>query len=108
MKNKKRKRKTVSKFTFTKVWVNRILTHSIIWIYLSYLLAFLGREEIAQSLAIAVVTDILGISIGYFFKSFFETREEERNKLISNSQLNLNNLDINNENIDEDEEESMR
>ena len=45
---------------------------------LSYLLAFLGRTEIAENLSMTVVTTIIGTVITYCIKSFKETKEEEK------------------------------
>ena len=46
-----------------------------------YILATLGYEEIAENLSVQVV--IIGVAsiLGYFLKSFFETKEEEKIKL---------------------------
>lgn len=65
------------KQTFTKKWVTRLMWMAVFDIQLSYVLAFLGMVEIAQSLSVAIVTEVIGVMIGYFAKSFFETREEE-------------------------------
>ena len=45
----------------TKAIVNFLLANGVIWVYLSYLLAYLGREEIAETLSKAVVTEIIGV-----------------------------------------------
>lgn len=68
------------KRTFTKKWVDRLLWFGCIWISLSYVLAFLGREQIAESLSETVATVIIATILGYLCKAFFETREEERMK----------------------------
>ena len=47
-------------------------------IQLSYLLAFLGKEQIAETLSITVVTEIIGVMAVYFVKSFLETKEQEK------------------------------
>lgn len=64
--------------TFTKKWVNRCLTFSWICIFWCFLLATMGKEQVAENLAVAIVMNIVGVLIGYFAKSFFETREEKR------------------------------
>ena len=51
---------------------------SLFDLQLSYLLAFLGRVEIAENLSMTVVTTIIGTVITYCIKSFKETKEEER------------------------------
>lgn len=70
-----RKKKTA---TFTKTAVKWILVLSLLDLQLSYILAFLGRVEIAEDLSSTVATAVIGVMLGYFMKSFFETREEKK------------------------------
>lgn len=76
--------------TFTKKAVALILIISLIDLQLSYVLAFLGKEQIAESLSSTIATTIIGVMLGYFFKALFETffekREERLKKLIDASQ----------------------
>lgn len=76
--------------TFTKKAVALILIISLIDLQLSYVLAFLGKEQIAESLSSTIATTIIGVMLGYFFKALFETffekREERLKKLIDVSQ----------------------
>lgn len=79
---KKKKRPTKSNFkTFTKKWVGRLMYIAVIDLQLSYLLAFLGREQIAEELSRTIVLEIIGVMLGYFGKSYFETREQEKVRL---------------------------
>lgn len=64
--------------TFTKNWVRIILIVAIVDMQLSYLLAFLGREQIAETLSTTVATTIIGVMLGYFGKALFETFLEKR------------------------------
>ena len=64
--------------TYTKKLVKWILAISIFDLQLSYLLAFLGRTEIAENLSMTVVTAIIGTVITYCIKSFKETKEAEK------------------------------
>lgn len=64
--------------TYTKKLVKWILAISIFDLQLSYLLAFLGRVEIAENLSMTVVTTIIGTVITYCIKSFKETKEAEK------------------------------
>lgn len=70
--------------TFTKKAVCIILIVSLIDLQLSYVLAFMGKEQIAESLSSTVVETIVGVMLGYFlkalFETFFEKREERLNK----------------------------
>jgi hypothetical protein len=82
----RRKRKTFKQWitTFTKAAVALILVVSLIDLQLSYLLAFLGRDQIAESLSSTIAETIVGVMTGYFLKALFETflekREERLNK----------------------------
>ncbi len=58
--------------TFSKLIVLVLLLNSIVWIYLSYALAYLGRAEIAETLSKAVVVEILGVMTVYSFKALAE------------------------------------
>lgn len=42
-----------------------------------FILAFLGREQIAEDLGKILVTEVIGVFFVYCVKSFFETREEK-------------------------------
>lgn len=70
-----------NKKTFTKRAVKAILVIALIDLQLSYILAFLGREQIAETLSGDICKVIIGTILGYLAKSFFETKEEEKNKL---------------------------
>lgn len=79
MARKRRKdKKTLA--TFTKKVVAVILFVSLIDLQLSYLLAFLGKEQIAETLSTTIAETIIGVILGYFLKSLFETYFEEREK----------------------------
>lgn len=66
--------------TFTKISVTLILIVSLIDLQFSYILAFLGREQIAESLSSNIAITIIGVMLGYFLKSLFETFFEKREK----------------------------
>lgn len=58
--------------SFTKLAVELILGNACAWVWCSYLLAYLGRYEIAESLSQTAVTAIIGTFIGYALKSAVE------------------------------------
>ena len=58
--------------SFTKVAVMVILINACGWVWCSYILAYLGRYEIAESLSQTAVTAILGAFISYAVKSAVE------------------------------------
>lgn len=64
--------------TFTKRAVTIVLTVSLIDLQLSYILAFMDKPQIAESLSSTVATVIIGTMIGYFLKALFETFFEKR------------------------------
>ena len=70
--------------TFTKKAVAIILAVSLIDLQLSYVLAFMGKEQIAETLSGTIAETIIGVMIGYFLKAlfltFFEKREKRLNK----------------------------
>ena len=66
--------------TFTKKAVAIILVVSLVDLQLSYILAFMGKEQIAESLSSTIADTIIGVMIGYFLKALFETFFEKREK----------------------------
>lgn len=69
--------------TFTKKAVAAILIVALIDLQLSYILAFLGREQIAESLSSTIADTIIGVMLGYFLKALFETFFEKREKRLT-------------------------
>lgn len=76
--------------TFSKKAVTAILVVALVDLQLSYVLAFLGKEQIAETLSSEIASVIIGVILGYFmkalFETFFEKREERLNKSISKSE----------------------
>lgn len=62
----------IKKPEFSKFIVMVLLVNSLIWIYMSYYLAYIGRVEIAETLSKTVVIEILGVMLVYAAKSLFE------------------------------------
>ena len=58
--------------SFTKIAVMVVLINACAWVWCSYILAYLGRFEIAESLSQTAVTAILGVFISYAVKSGME------------------------------------
>ena len=80
--------------TFTKKMVIIILGVSILWVTLSYILAFMGKDYIAESLSSTVIQVDIATILGYLCKAYFETKEEEIRRLAEKK------LDIKKEYID--------
>lgn len=79
--DKKTKRIVERRVTFTKRWTAIILFMSCFWITLSYILAFMGKENIAETLSENIVQIIMGTFIPYLCKSYFETFASEKNRI---------------------------
>lgn len=62
---------------FSKRIMRVILIQAIIDIQLTYVLAFLGKENIAETLAITIVTEIIGSFATYAFRAHFGKKNEE-------------------------------
>ena len=64
---KRKKKKETSKRI---VWI--CLINGFLWVWCSYLLAYLGREQIAETLSQVAITEIIGVVLIYCVKSLFE------------------------------------
>ena len=82
-----------NKRTFTKKWLDRFFTMAIFdvqivigiaiaSIALNYYNGFeINVVEAIVPLAITIVTEIISLSVGYFFKSYHETKQEKEQDL---------------------------
>lgn len=71
--------------TYTKKAVTIILSVSLIDLQLSYILAFIGKEQIAESLSSQIAGTVIGVMLGYFMKALFETFFEKREERLNRS-----------------------
>lgn len=70
-KNKKDESKIISLTTSVKVvWF--ILSNACGWIWCSYLLAYLGRTQIAEDLSKVALTALVAVILGYYGKALTE------------------------------------
>ena len=81
---KKKKKKSKKYVTYTKRWLTFILINGVIWVYLSYILAFMDRPQIAETLSTQAVISIIATMIGYFAKSAFEKKIGKENENYEN------------------------
>ena len=72
--------KSVKLNTYTKVLVFIIVLIALIDLQLSYVLAFMDKMQIAESLSSQVCMTILGTAFIYMIRAFFDTYAEERAK----------------------------
>ena len=63
----------------TKQIVWACLLNGFAWVWCSYLLAYLGREQIAESLSQVAITEIIGVVLVYCLKSLFENMSKHNN-----------------------------
>jgi len=61
-----------NQLTTSKKLVWFLIINAVVWIYCSYLLAWFGREQIAESLSSNVCTVIIGGILGYLGTSTLE------------------------------------
>lgn len=66
--------------TYTKRAVAVILAVSLIDLQLSYVLAFMGQVQIAESLSSTIASTVVGVMLGYFLKALFETFFEKKRR----------------------------
>ena len=59
---------------------------SLIDLQLSYVLAFMGQVQIAESLSSTIASTVVGVMLGYFFKALFETFFEKREERLKQSE----------------------
>ena len=81
---KRKKKKGKRYITYTKRWLTFILINGVIWVYLSYVLAFMDRPQIAETLSTQAVISIIATMIGYFAKSAFEKKIGKENENYEN------------------------
>lgn len=87
-----KKIKKKAKTTFSKFWTEIILTISLIDIQICFLLCFLDKIQVAENLATAIVTQVVGVFFVYSTKAYFETKEEENMKY-KRDRFEINNND---------------
>ena len=69
--------------TYTKKAVTLILVVALVDLQLTYVLAFMGREYIAEELSSTIAETIVGVMVGYFLKALFETFFEKREERLT-------------------------
>lgn len=67
--------------TFTKALVGIITIVALIDLQLSYILAFMDKIQIAESLSTQICTTILGVAFVYMIRAYFDTRAENTNEI---------------------------
>lgn len=73
--------------TYTKRLVGIVTFIAIADLQLSYILAFMGKDQIAESLSIQVCTTLLGTITVYIIRAHFDTKAEKRDELIKSGYI---------------------
>ena len=60
------------KMSTTKKIVSFCIVNGVLWVWCSYFLAYLGRNEIAEDLSRVAITEIIGVVLVYCVKALFE------------------------------------
>lgn len=66
--------------TYTKALVAIITIVALIDLQLSYVLAFMNKYQIAESLSIQICITILGVSFIYMIRAYFDSKAEHNNE----------------------------
>lgn len=69
-----------AKMTYSKRVTSIILGVALFDIQMTYVLAFLGMTDTAETLSIALVTEVIGVLITYSVKAYLGKRNEENLK----------------------------
>lgn len=64
--------KLEKEWTTMKKIVYICLANGIAWVWCSYILAFFGKDQIAESLSQVAITEIVGVTLVYALKSICE------------------------------------
>lgn len=75
------KLKYQKKRTYTKEKMDLILKVALIDMQFPFILALMGRENIAETMGGLIVTEIVGVFFVYCTKSLLETKEAEKVRL---------------------------
>lgn len=68
--------------TYTKRLVGIIVFVGLVDLQLSYILAFMDKMQIAESLSNQICVTIVGTALVYMIKSYLETKAEKRDEMI--------------------------
>ena len=80
--------------TYTKRLVAFVVATCIIDLQLSYILAFLDKPQIAESLSTQICITILGTVIIYAIRAYFDTKAEKRDEMIKEGLISGDNKSI--------------
>lgn len=76
--------------SYTKTIVAIVVFVALIDLQLSYVLAFLDKEQIAETLSVQVCITILGTVLVYIIREYFDAKAEKREEMIKEGILGDN------------------
>lgn len=103
MGDKKKRKKSTMFGTCSKIYTTIVLVFSLVCVGLTYVLAFMGKEQIAETLSGDIVRVVISVFITYSIKSYKETKSEKELEHI----INMDFRDENGNGIDDSLEEEM-
>lgn len=74
--------------TYTKSLVSCIIIVSLLDLQITYILAFLGRVQIAETLSINISNTIIAVAFTYMLRAFFDTFAEQREERLKTQGIN--------------------
>lgn len=66
--------------TFTKKQVEFLLVAGVVGAFAPYVLSAFGREPV-EAIGLAWITEIVAVILGYYLKSYSETKQEKEQEL---------------------------
>lgn len=76
-----RRPKRSTQRTHTKKMMDRIVNVALMDMQFPFILALMGRENIAETMGGLIITEIIAVFLVYCAKSFFETNAQENIRL---------------------------
>ena len=68
--------------SYIKRLVAIVVFVALIDLQLSYVLAFLGKDQIAETLSVQICTTLLGTILVYIIREYFDIKAENKNEMI--------------------------
>lgn len=87
---------------YSKRMLTKIVNHSLVMMYATYVLAWFGRYEIAETLSKTIATSIIAVVVGYLAKSVIENISKHTTAFGTNIVENVEDISIAN-GLDENE-----
>lgn len=79
---------------YSKQWMSRWQAFCMIWLSAFFIAdIWFNHCEHLETLCITLVTSIVGTVIGYFCKSYFETKQEKINEMTMNTEQTFNEIE---------------